>query len=185
MHISLSYLIWNWNDKYVHTLQWFPRKPYPIPDQFGQSVHPFSNKNDAKTLPDGAAHTKIAHIREYPPGWKLCAEHKNFVNQSWFDHLDLGNINTLWHENEAACCTRIQSTLKRLTFVQMNRWLIKLITYRPWRNCLKIPRFSGHVTIENEVVAIQHLDKFNGRVKKETTLPIQQFAPIDTAATEI
>ena len=32
--ISLSFLyIWNWNDKYVHTLPWFPQKPYLIPDQ--------------------------------------------------------------------------------------------------------------------------------------------------------
>ena len=27
----------------------------------------FSNQNGAKTLPDGAAHTHIAYIREYPP----------------------------------------------------------------------------------------------------------------------
>ena len=68
-HISLSFLlIWNWNDKYLHTLPYFPRKPYPIPDQNGQSVYPFSDQNGAKTLPDGAAHTSIAYIREYTPG---------------------------------------------------------------------------------------------------------------------
>ena len=44
---------------YVHTLPQFPRKPYPIPDQNGQ--------NGVKTPPDGAAHTHIAYIREYPP----------------------------------------------------------------------------------------------------------------------
>jgi len=27
----------------------------------------FSDQNGAKTLPDGAAHTHIAYIREYPP----------------------------------------------------------------------------------------------------------------------
>ena len=42
-------LICNWNDKYVHTLQKFPRKPYP-----------FSDQNGAKWLPDGVAHTYIA-----------------------------------------------------------------------------------------------------------------------------
>ena len=53
-HISLSLLlIWNWNDKYVHTLPLFPRKPYLIPDQNGQSVYPFPDQNGAKTLPGG------------------------------------------------------------------------------------------------------------------------------------
>ena len=36
--------------------------------RFGQNVHPFSDQKGAKTLPDGAAHTYIAYIREYPPG---------------------------------------------------------------------------------------------------------------------
>ena len=52
---------------YVHPLQ-FPRKLYPIPDQNGQSVYPFSDQNGPKTLPDGAAHTDMAYMREYPPG---------------------------------------------------------------------------------------------------------------------
>ena len=39
----------------------------PIPDQNGQNVYPFSDQNGAKTLPDGAAHTYMAYIREYPP----------------------------------------------------------------------------------------------------------------------
>ena len=35
-----------------------------------QSVYPFSDQNGAKTLPDGAAHTYMASIREYPtPGY--------------------------------------------------------------------------------------------------------------------
>ena len=51
-HISLSFLlIWNGNDKYVHTLPWLPRKPYPISDQ-----------NGAKTKPFGATHTYMACI---------------------------------------------------------------------------------------------------------------------------
>ena len=66
-HISLSFLlIWKWNDEYVHTLPYFPRKPYPIPDQNKQSVYPFSDQNGTKTLRDGAAHTYLAYIREYP-----------------------------------------------------------------------------------------------------------------------
>ena len=43
------------------------RKPYLIPDQNRQSVYPFSDQNGAKTLPDGAAHTYIAYIRECLP----------------------------------------------------------------------------------------------------------------------
>ena len=63
-HISLSFLlIWNKNDKYVYTVPQFPRKPYPISDQNGQSVYPFSDQN---TQRDRAAHTYIAYIREYP-----------------------------------------------------------------------------------------------------------------------
>ena len=37
------------------------------PDQNRQSLYPFSDQNGAKTLPDGATHTYIAYIREYPP----------------------------------------------------------------------------------------------------------------------
>ena len=34
--IQLFLFIWNWNDKYVRTLPYFPRKPYPIPDHNGK-----------------------------------------------------------------------------------------------------------------------------------------------------
>ena len=60
IRIFLFLLICNWNDKYVHTLPKFPKKPYPIPDQNGQSEYPFSDQNGAKSLPDGVAHTYIA-----------------------------------------------------------------------------------------------------------------------------
>ena len=97
-------LIWNWNDKYVacENIRFSSlfaavdvsrgnvhsgeerrarrngcfrrlRKPYPILDQNGQ-IYPFSDQNGAKTLPDRAAHTSIAYIREYPPpppAWSL------------------------------------------------------------------------------------------------------------------
>ena len=69
LRISLSFLlIWYWNDKYIHTRPVIPQKPYPIPDQNGQSVYPFSDKNGTKTLSDGVAHTYIAYTREYPRG---------------------------------------------------------------------------------------------------------------------
>ena len=42
-------------------------KPYPIPDQNGQSVYPFSDQNSAKNLLNGAAHTYMAYVRQYPP----------------------------------------------------------------------------------------------------------------------
>ena len=42
------------------------KKPFPIPEQNGQSVFPFSDQNGAKTLPDGGGgHIPIAYIREY------------------------------------------------------------------------------------------------------------------------
>ena len=47
-----------------------PRKPYPIPDQNGQSVYPFSDQNGAQTHrpTPGAAYTYMAYMWEYPPG---------------------------------------------------------------------------------------------------------------------
>ena len=33
----------------------------------GQNLYPFSDQNDSKTIPFGAAHTYIAYIGEYPP----------------------------------------------------------------------------------------------------------------------
>ena len=53
-NISLSfYLIWNWNDEYVHTIPWFARLLYPIPDQNDQRLYPFSDQNGAKPYPLG------------------------------------------------------------------------------------------------------------------------------------
>ena len=40
-------------------------KPYPIPDQNGQSVYPFSDQKGPRIIPFGAAHTYMAYIREY------------------------------------------------------------------------------------------------------------------------
>ena len=50
---------------FIHSLDSL-RKPYPIPDQTGQSVYPFSDRNGTKTIPFWAAHTYMAYIREYP-----------------------------------------------------------------------------------------------------------------------
>ena len=56
-HIILPFwFIWNWKDKYVYTLPWFLRKPYSIPD-----------RNGAKTIPFGAAHTYMTYVSKYPP----------------------------------------------------------------------------------------------------------------------
>ena len=50
-----------------HTLPWFPRKPNPIPDQNGRSLHSFSDQKGPKTISFEAAHTYMAYIRECPP----------------------------------------------------------------------------------------------------------------------
>ena len=44
--------------------------PYLWPKwrQNGQNLYPIYEQNGWKTLPFGAAHTYIAHIREYAPG---------------------------------------------------------------------------------------------------------------------
>ena len=65
--VLLFLLIWNWNDKFLHTLPLFPRKPYPIPDQNGQNLYPFSDQDGARTLPFEGVHTYMPYIREYPP----------------------------------------------------------------------------------------------------------------------
>ena len=46
---------------------YIPRKPYPIPDQNGQSAYPFLNQKGTQTTPFGAAHTHMTYIRESPP----------------------------------------------------------------------------------------------------------------------
>ena len=44
-----------------------PQKPDPISDHNCQNLYPFSDQNDSKTIPFGAAHTYIPYIGEYPP----------------------------------------------------------------------------------------------------------------------
>ena len=59
-----------------------PRKPYPMPDQNGRSLYPFSDQNSAKTLFFGAAHTNIAYVREYPlppPHGQSVSDAKNTI----------------------------------------------------------------------------------------------------------
>ena len=67
-HISLPFLlIWNWNVNctFIHS-RGSLEKPYPIPDQIGQNLYPFSDQN-SKTLPVGAAHTHMAYKMEWLP----------------------------------------------------------------------------------------------------------------------
>ena len=60
-----------------------PRSSVESPTRFQTemgSVYPFSDQNGGKTLPDGAAHSFMAYIREYPPRaeteeifWEACS----------------------------------------------------------------------------------------------------------------
>ena len=52
---------------FVCSCQRKPAVPYPIPDQNGQSVFPFSDKIVPNSLSFGAAHAYIAYMGEYPP----------------------------------------------------------------------------------------------------------------------
>ena len=69
-HVSLSVLlIWNWNDNFIHSRSslknhtWFQAK-------MGKVFTRFQTKTVQKPYPaDGAAHTYIAYIREYPVLW--------------------------------------------------------------------------------------------------------------------
>ena len=49
------------------------QKPYSISDQNGQNRYLIYDQNGWKTIPFGAAHAYIAHIRDYPPGVKVSA----------------------------------------------------------------------------------------------------------------
>ena len=52
--LFLSFLfIWSSNDKYIHTLSKFPRKPYPIPDQKSKVYTRFYTKTMRKRYPSG------------------------------------------------------------------------------------------------------------------------------------
>ena len=65
--LFLSYsLIWNWNYKYVLTRRFFPRKPYPIPNQNEQSVYPFLDRKSAKII--SIPMWLTVYSREYSPG---------------------------------------------------------------------------------------------------------------------
>ena len=88
LHITLSFLvIWSWNDKYVHTIPQFPRKPYTIPDQNGQNLSPFSDQNGAKTKPLGAAPTYMGYIRGLPPPRP---SHSPFSNRNGTKNIPFG-----------------------------------------------------------------------------------------------
>ena len=75
------------------------RKSYPIPDQNGQNLDPFSDQNGVKVKPFGAAHTYMAGIWEYCTvlpgqkflhGWLISEEFQKRV-ESRLNHL-WGNI---------------------------------------------------------------------------------------------
>ena len=62
---SLSFLlIWNWKDKYVHTLRSSLETHTRFQTKMGKV---YSDQNDTKTLSGWAAHTYMSLVREYPP----------------------------------------------------------------------------------------------------------------------
>ena len=54
--------------------------------------YPFSDQNGAKTLPDAAAHTYMAYIREYPPRAVSLLQFRNTLVQS-------GPSEVFWYPN--------------------------------------------------------------------------------------
>ena len=64
--ITISFLlIWSSNDKYIHTLSKFPRKPYPIPDQKSKVYTCFYTKTMQKRYPLGR-HIPIFILSDTP-----------------------------------------------------------------------------------------------------------------------
>ena len=51
-----------------------PVKQDPILDQFSMITRPYPRVNGLKTIPFPAAHTRIANIWEYPPGFMVALE---------------------------------------------------------------------------------------------------------------
>ena len=59
---SLSFsVIWNWKDKYVHTLRSSLENYSRFQTKMGKA---YSDQNDANTLPGWAGHTYMALVRE-------------------------------------------------------------------------------------------------------------------------
>ena len=71
IHFEFAYfsvlLIWNWSDKYIHTLCSSLENQSRFQNKKGKVDHPFLDQKGAKTIPDVAAHTYTAYIRECPP----------------------------------------------------------------------------------------------------------------------
>ena len=101
---------------------------YPIYDQNGGKIakkrYPIYDQNSWKTLPFGAAHTYIAHVREYPPGLKthlLSEMNSLFLCESSFCSHKLKKFTPLHqfhnHQNPGTGKTglEIPSQLKHLT----------------------------------------------------------------------
>ena len=62
---------------FIHCRSSLTEKLYPIPDQNGQNVYPFLDRNGAIPITFGAAHSYMYYLREYyptppppPPAWK-------------------------------------------------------------------------------------------------------------------
>ena len=66
--LFLSYaLVIETTNMFIHCRSSLTEKLYPIPDQNGQNVYPFLDRNGAIPILFGAAHTYMAYIREVLP----------------------------------------------------------------------------------------------------------------------
>ena len=100
--LSLSYSFGIETDKlYDHTLLFLPRKPYPIPDQNGQSVYPFSDQNCAKTLPDGGGGTYLYSLyKRVPHPGGIASDLEGFRRECFYDkQCFLSSVITTISEN--------------------------------------------------------------------------------------
>ena len=72
----------------------------------------FSDQNDAKTLPDSAAHTYIAYIREYPPRlsyhklYILCCYHSKNLLKSTIHFLGFHNEMSFFGQFQLSNCDK-------------------------------------------------------------------------------
>ena len=92
-----SFICWNWNDRYVNKLPYFPGKPNPIPDQNGQSLYPFQTETAQNYTLWGGTHLGGLYKEVTPPphpGMKLPRP----MNDGYFDAIHLmSHLIIVWY----------------------------------------------------------------------------------------
>ena len=108
--------------------------PYLLPQwwQNGYNRYPIYDQNGWKTIPFGAAHTYIAHIREYPPGGSVClfwyiqrTNNRNTKDNSQSSKASFGVITTSLHSRQLAHWTRAYPGIRSVKELRYGLCILK------------------------------------------------------------